>query len=482
MAGNEKISKGILLSGGEITIDSRKTAEIIRQITGIVLDEDKYLELEGIVRSRMSATGLEFAAYLCSLESDHDEVIRVASEFTIQETSFYRNREHYAALKTHILPSIIRERRLTGKKRLDILSAGCATGEEPYTLAMVLMELIPDYREWDIRIIAGDICENALTYAREGVYSEYKMRNIDSFYVEKYFSRAEVRGGAVRYTIIPEVKEMVTFRHANLLAKPFTFLDLGLQDIILCENVIIYFDNESIEWLMDSFYNQLRMPGYLFLGYSETLGLVKHRFHVMWQDRAYYYFKSGDDVEYSPPVLPPDHPYELNDEKAVPVETLYARALEAFHSEDSVRFEELVDEFDEDSAVSGPHGDPYRFLLIAAEFYIDRAEYLKALRFCQQAIAAHAASLEAHLLAALAYIESGLPEQAGFELDTARYIDPHSFMMHWLRFRTGGDGAEEALEQAKNFFHEGGGFQDRIFPVNHNRRERIQVRLSGGVV
>ena len=179
---------------------------------------------------------------------------------------------------------------------------------------MLLKELIPDFQEWDLRITGVDICENALIYAKEGVYSGYKMRNIESKYIERHFEVKESPGGAVRYHLSDSVKKDVTFRHANLLAKPFKLLDFDLQDIILCENVIIYFDCESIERLMESFYNHLRVPGYLFLGYSETLGMVRHRFHVMWQDRAYYYYKGGRDAPLSVFSLPPDNPVELNPE------------------------------------------------------------------------------------------------------------------------------------------------------------------------
>ena len=145
---------------------------IIKNKTGIVINDDNILDLEIVLQSRLTNTKMLPDSYLDFLKKNYDEIIILASHFTIQETSFYRNKAHFDRLKFEILPNLINERRLENNRKILILSAGSATGEEPYTLAMILSELIYDIRDWDIRIIGTDINAEVLEVAKQGLYAK----------------------------------------------------------------------------------------------------------------------------------------------------------------------------------------------------------------------------------------------------------------------------------------------------------------------
>lgn len=173
---------------------------------------------------------------------------------------------------------------------------------------MILNDLIPNIKEWNVKIIATDINEKALQMAKEAVYSEYKLRNIEHWYIDRYFNEVKERKSKI-YELKDSVKNLVTFRHCNLIREPFELSDLYDIDVIFCENVMIYFCMESIQRLINNFYNILRMDGYLFLGYSETLNFIKHKFSLSWWKDSFTYKKSET------PDDPGNNPYNLILEK-----------------------------------------------------------------------------------------------------------------------------------------------------------------------
>jgi chemotaxis protein methyltransferase CheR len=185
-----------------------------------------------------------------------------------------------------VLPAIC-ERKIEEQapKTLRFWSAGCSTGEEPYTLAMMLREHLPNFSDWSIEILANDISEEALRKARQGEYSGATLRKVPSELLTKYF---EQKDRVVQ--IVPEIRRMVKFAHCNLNEPqrvPFT----DRFDVIFCRNVMIYFAEPVKRTLIRNFYNSLRPGGYFFVGHAETLHGLSKAFKLVYFRNALVYQK-----------------------------------------------------------------------------------------------------------------------------------------------------------------------------------------------
>ena len=190
---------------------------------------------------------------------------------TTNETYFLREEYQLKAFKDEILPEIMNKKT---DKTLRIWSAGCSTGEEPYTLAMLIIEAqLPV--DWKVEIIGSDISQRVLQVARRGVYSKSSFRVMPDQYRDRFFDK----DGSDKYHISEEIKEKVSFAKLNLLDSQRINL-IPTMDIILCRNVIIYFNNETKRKVIGNFYNKLNGGGYLLLGHSESLMNVSTSFKL----------------------------------------------------------------------------------------------------------------------------------------------------------------------------------------------------------
>lgn len=188
---------------------------------------------------------------------------QVIEQMTIQETSFFRGPKVFSNLREMVIPKIISQNKLSGTIR--IWSACCSTGQEPYSLMMMLWEGFPELANWNIRITATDVSENALAKARSGNYSRFEtIRGLPTEYKEKYFQENE-QG----YIAIPKLRDSVVFSRMNLL-DPFPF-DPGSLDLILVRNVLIYFSTDIIQEIFRKFRKVVRNEGFLILGEAETI-------------------------------------------------------------------------------------------------------------------------------------------------------------------------------------------------------------------
>jgi chemotaxis protein methyltransferase CheR len=194
----------------------------------------------------------------------------VIDALTINETSFFRMPAHFQALAS-LLPELASRRRagILDRPRLRLWSAACSTGEEPYSLAMTV--LAQNDRSYTAEILATDLCRQALAKAREGLYSDWRLENLPAGYRFAYFEPVE-QGLRVK----PAVRELLRFQPHNLKAPP----PAGPWDVIFCRNVMIYFDNDFREALLQRLYESLTPGGVLFVGEGETLHLVPHAFET----------------------------------------------------------------------------------------------------------------------------------------------------------------------------------------------------------
>ena len=239
---------------------------LLREGAGIVLEEGK----EYLVEARMtpvaqSAGFSELAKFFQHLRrADSVELRRRSVEaLTINETSFFRDLDPFEALRFEVLPALMRQRRATCE--LTIWSAAAATGQEAYSVAMLLCEHFPELRDWKVTIIGTDICRKALEKARSGVYSQFEAnRGLPIIYLIKYFEQ-----NGANWHVKPLLREMVRFEELNL-SKPFNLMyDI---DILLIRNVLIYFDAEGKQDILTRVGKNLKPDGFLFLGTSEFLG------------------------------------------------------------------------------------------------------------------------------------------------------------------------------------------------------------------
>jgi chemotaxis protein methyltransferase CheR len=183
---------------------------------------------------------------------------------TTNETYFFRESFQLKAFTDEIIPELMPKKAARNDRTLRIWSAGCSTGEEPFTIAMLLLEM-KELQGWKIEIIGTDISQRVLQHARRGVYGKSSFRATDEYYIKRFFQEQD--GG---FRINDEVRELVTISHLNLF-DTHRMVMLGRMDLIFCRNVIIYFDAAAKKQVVEAFHNSLYDGGYLLLGHSESL-------------------------------------------------------------------------------------------------------------------------------------------------------------------------------------------------------------------
>lgn len=253
----------------------RLLRDFIYRHCGLHFGEDSKYLLERRLSKRLQALQIknykDYYYHLRYNKNKDEELTEVVNELTTNETYFFREDFQLKTLTREILPEIVARKEKTGDRKLRIWSAGCSSGEEPYTLAMLLLDM-PLLDGWQIDIIGTDISQRVLQVARKGIYGASSFRSTDDAYVRRFFT--EVDG---KHRIADRVKKLVTISHLNLFDSSRVAL-LGKMDIVLCRNVIIYFDLAAKKRVIDSFYKRLSPEGFLLLGHSESLMNISNDF------------------------------------------------------------------------------------------------------------------------------------------------------------------------------------------------------------
>ena len=244
----------------------RLIRDLIRDHCGIFFDDGSRFLLERRLSRRLRLHHLkDFRDYYRLLLYDRkkeEELTAVIELLTVNETFFFREQNQLKAFSEEILPEIRESRK--GGKRLRIWSAGCSTGEEPYTIAMLILEY-GGLQGWDIEILGSDINQRVLTAARRGIYRKNSFRTAEQYFTRKYFTEED---GS--FVISEDIKRLVSFSYLNLL-DPFKVRFMGQMDVIFCRNVMIYFDHAARKKVVDNFFDNLVEGGYLLLGHAESL-------------------------------------------------------------------------------------------------------------------------------------------------------------------------------------------------------------------
>jgi chemotaxis protein methyltransferase CheR len=273
-----------------IAEDFEVLADFIYRKAGIRFELKKMYFISKRIQRRMEELGVETPAeYIRFLRfSDRDglEFQKLVNLLTVNETYFFRDFSQLQAFGEHCLPEVAERKAARGDMTLRIWSAGCSTGEEPYTLAIILLEMLDDSRKWDIEILASDIDQNVLARAREAHYGARSLKDVPPEYLERYF----IKSGNGHHSVSPRLRKLIRFEHLNLAEKEKLRQKRGF-DFIFCRNVLIYFDDVSRKQLVDSFYVSLDRGGYIFLGSSESVGRITTGFQLKRAGGYLVYYK-----------------------------------------------------------------------------------------------------------------------------------------------------------------------------------------------
>jgi chemotaxis protein methyltransferase CheR len=252
----------------------RQLRDYIYEKSGIFIPDNKKYFIENRLGKQIQEKNLksyEDYLYMLKFGGDKKEQTALFDMVTTNETFFFREPQQFDVFSGELLPRILAENTKAGRKEIKIWSAASSTGEEPYTLGMVLLEKL-EAAGCRKEILASDISESVIASAKAAVYGSYSVRNIPEFYLKKYFTNTNQQ-----YLLVPAVKAMVKFMNINLIDDKDSRQIRGV-DVIFCRNVLIYFDEKAKQKAVSALYDALRPNGYLYIGTSESLHNITRAF------------------------------------------------------------------------------------------------------------------------------------------------------------------------------------------------------------
>ena len=257
-----------------------KDFELLKQIvsehTGIVLTDAKRNMVYGRLARRLRALDLgSFSEYISVVKSDEQELVNFINSVTTNLTAFFRENHHFEYLTNKLLPALLEKNKQTRKIR--IWSAGCSTGEEPYSLAITLRDFFEDHPGWDVKILATDIDTNVIAKAASGIYTADRLEGLSPDLIKRWFVKGKGENeGMVK--VRKELQSLISFKQLNLLQGwPMK----GSFDFMFCRNVVIYFDKPTKITLFERYADIIDSKGFLFIGHSETLFQISDRFESL---------------------------------------------------------------------------------------------------------------------------------------------------------------------------------------------------------
>jgi len=262
-----------------------KFIKLIYKKTGLHYEYNKKYFVQKRIEKRAELLKMEaLNDYFMMLKfSDNSsEFYRLINDLTVNETYFFRDFPQLRNFAEDVLPLFEKENE--NRKKIKIWSAACSTGEEPYTLFIILQEMLEKPEEWEIQILASDINTEVLQSARNGLYESRAVKDVPPEYLEKYFTKR-----LNKYIINPNVRKAVSFKKINLMDQN-QMSNISGCDFIFCRNCLIYFDDVSRRSVVSSFYESLNPGGFLFLGHSESVGRISSNYKAQ---------RIGDTIVYS---------------------------------------------------------------------------------------------------------------------------------------------------------------------------------------
>lgn len=366
------------------------------------------------------------------------EMDRLVSTLTVGETYFFRIDQHFQALTRDIFPRLIAER-ARSSRRLRIWSAGCAGGEEAYSLAIALRQCLPNVETWNVTILGTDIDQEALRKARAGTYSEWSFREMDPAVRSAYFTQ-----DGKRWRIRDEIKKMVEFHYLNLVEDNYPSLttNTNAMDVIFCRNVTIYFSEETTNRVVRNLHRALVDQGYLFVGASEPNLVTYNDFRHRRVSGAVVYQKTPEperrpglaDLEQMPrfdALSAPQAPGPPAEPSAAtePVDADLSEFESARVRMEAGDLDGAMDALYKQIEVAPDHGPSYATL---AKLFANQGQLEQAQHWCERAIGADRLNAEAHYVLALIYDEQGLRDKATESLRRTLFLDRDHVLAHYV--------------------------------------------------
>jgi chemotaxis protein methyltransferase CheR len=429
----------------------KKFSKLLLDHYGLFFSENRHTELElGIRRAFAASTCADLDEFFLLVQDPISGIVELdslANAVTVKESHFFRDEAQFNALYTHVLPKIIEKKRTS--RTLRIWSAGCACGEEPYSIAILLHELLPDLQDWSITLLGSDINTQSLEQARKGIYNNWSFREERAKnLLPKYFKQT-----SNHFQLIPEICQMVSYAKLNLAEPCYPSYETNtmLMDLILCRNVTIYFTEDVTRWVVDRFYDSLVDGGWLAVGHSEPSIEIYKRYRARNIENAFLYQRvpqtgtlrwplspTPSPIPPPPvvavpkqtgllPPLPADNP-ALYDEKASTTpqqENLIERAqamLDSGYSQEAIKILLKV-------VKSNPRDKESCILL--GQTYANLGQWEEAISWCRRAVDLDKLAIDAYYTLALVLQHQGKLDQAIEVMKRVVYIDHTSILGHY---------------------------------------------------
>lgn len=392
--------------GNEISNeDMFRLSDLIAETLGLNLPPPRWPDLRrGVEAAAHEAGCTELDAYIrhmLSAPPQKAELETLASHLTVGETYFFREQRIFEVLADHILPPLMRSR-ASGERRIRIWSAGCCTGEEPYSIAIALHRLIPDWRDWNITLLATDVNPRFLRKAQTGVFSQWSFRGAPAWVKQQYFTPTSDG----QFEILPAIKRSVRFANLNLAADPYPSLlnDTIAIDVIFCRNVLMYFTPAQTDKVMRKLYDAQTHGGWLIVSPSELQHSAASPYATENLGDAILYHKV-DRKRAATPIL--GLPAGASSQGAAPSST-----FEQFYEQRSHSVAKAVT------------------LQAQARMLANEGRLTEALACCDQWIAGDKLNAIGHYLRAIILQEQDKSEDAVRSLRAAIYLDPAFVLPH----------------------------------------------------
>jgi chemotaxis protein methyltransferase CheR len=441
------------------TLDSNadllRLRDLLEEKTGIYFSAEKLDRLEEPFRDAKSGLASKspqevIQAILSDSSDGRFYLHQLVAALATNETYFFRITSHFQVLRNYLIPELIQTKISQGKKKLRIWSAGCSTGEEPYSIAILLLETLPDIHAWNINILATDIDMDALEKAQEGIYRRWSFRGVQSHVIRDYFHEERRE----RFQIDDRVRSLVTFHPLNLKNGPYPSAHNGTSDldIVLCRNVTIYFRPETNQEIIRKFYSCLNEGGFLLMGAAEFYPQTHQVFEVRVFPESLVYQrplpeqKSPRKEEWtSPPkptlpLLPSQElpsPAGLQSKSEQPPEKRKQKTEKKKEKDPVDEAVELIASGEMDKALlllarlAEKNAQDARVCFLLGQIAADRHHVPDACHWLSRTLALDPLHLWAHYLLALLRLHEGKMDEALRSLKKAVYIDPGFALGHF---------------------------------------------------
>jgi len=384
-------------------------SEFVAEHLALNFPKERWSDLERNITAAATEFGYtevdKFIQRILLLPMTHEHVEILTAHLAVNETYFWREPETFDALEQRILPELICSRQ--EGKRIRIWSAGCSTGEEPYSIAIALHRAIPQLKDWNLTILATDINSRILHKAAAGVFSRWSFRHSPQWLKDKYFSRVEDD----MFEIIPEIKRMVKFGYLNLADDvfPSPLNETNALDIIFCRNVLMYFSEKRCRQVVSGLFNSLIQNGYLVVSASELSLPSLSKFTAMNYPGMVLFQKTAKDLNMQ---------QQISGEAPIHTPRVYPWQVSSANIIEEV---EIVQKDDHTSE------EQMRFIRV----YANQGKIDMAIHTCEKAIAADKLNPGLHYLYATVLQENNKLDEAATSLKRAVYLDPNFVLSYY---------------------------------------------------